>query len=1196
MEKNYNIILHSYKNGYIAEANIGESKSGKFTDYELIFIVDRSGSMLRSYPILINKLIPYLLDKLKFPENKPTHFITFEDFVDYRMFTKSDFLNCKEDAFGAIEKMTDIFPQLRKIFIPKNEKTPFRVLTLSDGEIVVEEERRKVPILASELSEELKGKFRINSQAIRYFTSSAQPDTLALASVLQLNTVKEATLIDIKWDDPYSESGDKIYELFKDDGFDCHITLKSNKECIKPNPWTDSKGEMPLFIGKNFFWVENFDEKTEFKISINDEEFKMNIQKGEEINMSNYGIILASKISEFLNKLKILKVVNSENSKKEIEKIVQNFKKFEDSLEKTKEEEDITLKDGKLASRIVYLQKLINKRKGLISNQMDKIKNDDRLRDFNSQQTADYLRCVDDTKLGKSLAKRALNTGDINQSFNEIEEISRHVEDLNKIENSSLPLSFYSTCTTLESLKEMCKIVKEPFYKDLEVSDILKLFNIVGIACNGKIGEYPDPSVYLVKNIYPGCYISMADIATAEEYSKGNKHLEVPGTKEEINNCIPIFPDEKIYNFLKMCPTILELLAGLGMRRVLGQIPLTFESLILSGLWKMIGILKGKKSEINIKTFMEICNSMKLVCGNKYDSVIDVIKEQLKNKEYKNGLYINNYGLFQMLPVLYNCAKNKTFNKEELQKIFRAMLRFEVYKNIRTKIRKSEKKEEFIKESINAALGIDFEKYGAKLPELFQKKIDPQFNDQYHINKDVIKEYLKAIGWTEMIPYSYILFSALLDPSVDALESLKNVKEYKFENIKEEFGIKYDFDKFIIFNVVQSFVYKDKIDRDNENQQVMKIMDSNNEEEVDKFLKDQTKHIYAAEYNIENQKQIKKQFEIISSELIDKIISSKELSEFNDLMKNGITKGYLTHKISNDSSKGYIDLKRKLLDETIDIPLRYEKLKAILSGKDEKGADLWNNGNVLRTHRKEYQVFIQKNNPKLWEEICKINLEHKYREKINRQGHSNTKKSYWAFGYDTLQDFYELSNKNDIEKYKSIHNNCCGLGEPEKRIKNLKKIERKRKRKEFREKKKGNDKTNNKTDKKNKDNNSDVEMIEGEGEGRRIGRGVGRVRGTGRGRRGGYGYRSRGRRSRIRAPVYRGRSRGRGGERGRGRGGSLYPKEEMDDYSYEDEEYDEEMEKPIVGRKKKRTEKKIKQKEKEEKKMSKKIRKLSSKK
>ena len=156
MSKGYDLILHSYKSGYIAEAVIDESKSGKYTDYELIFIVDRSGSMSSSYPILINKIIPYLLDKLKFPENKQTHFITFEDYVDYRKFTKKDFLNCNEPAPGAIEKMTDIFPQLRKIFIPQNEKTPFRILTLSDGEIVVAEERRKVPILASELSEEIK--------------------------------------------------------------------------------------------------------------------------------------------------------------------------------------------------------------------------------------------------------------------------------------------------------------------------------------------------------------------------------------------------------------------------------------------------------------------------------------------------------------------------------------------------------------------------------------------------------------------------------------------------------------------------------------------------------------------------------------------------------------------------------------------------------------------------------------------------------------------------------------------------------------------------------------------------------------------------------------------------------------------------------------------------------------------------------
>ena len=351
----------------------------------------------------------------------------------------------------------------------------------------------------------------------------------------------------------------------------------------------------------------------------------------------------------------------------------------------------------------------------------------------------------------------------------------------------------------------------------------------------------------------------------------------------------------------------------------------------------------------------------------------------------------------------------------------------------------------------------------------------------------------------------------------------------------------------------------------------MKIIDSNNEEEVDKFLKDQVKHIYSAEYTKENQKQIKKQFEIISTELTDKLISSKELSEFNLLMKNGITKGYLTHKISNDSSKGYIELKKKILDEKVDVPLRYEKLKAIISGKDEQGNDLWNNGNAIRTHRKDYQVFIQKNKPEIWEEISKANLEHKYREKINRQGHSNTKKSYWALGFDTLQDFYELSKDKDVKEYKKLHNNCCGLGDQKKSLKNLKKIEHKKKRKEFRQKKKESD---NKEDKKQEDkkiNDMNSEENKDEKEFRR-------PRGRHRGYRG-----------------YRGRKRLRGGRK---------PKVETDikpmKKDYSEEEYsgersysdDEEIENPIVGRKKKRAEKNKKKKEKMDKKMDRKLNKL----
>ena len=85
---NKDIILYPFQKGYIAETNIEESNIGNNSNYELIFIIDRSGSMSDSYPILIKKLIPHLLDILKFPENKITHFIAFEDFVEYRKFTK----------------------------------------------------------------------------------------------------------------------------------------------------------------------------------------------------------------------------------------------------------------------------------------------------------------------------------------------------------------------------------------------------------------------------------------------------------------------------------------------------------------------------------------------------------------------------------------------------------------------------------------------------------------------------------------------------------------------------------------------------------------------------------------------------------------------------------------------------------------------------------------------------------------------------------------------------------------------------------------------------------------------------------------------------------------------------------------------------------------------------------------------------
>ena len=94
-EEEYTMKVHKAKIGYVAELYIQEKKDSTKPreDIELVFIVDRSGSMSSYYPKIFNKIIPLLLDKLHYPENKDVHYITFESSTEYRSIKKSTFIN-----------------------------------------------------------------------------------------------------------------------------------------------------------------------------------------------------------------------------------------------------------------------------------------------------------------------------------------------------------------------------------------------------------------------------------------------------------------------------------------------------------------------------------------------------------------------------------------------------------------------------------------------------------------------------------------------------------------------------------------------------------------------------------------------------------------------------------------------------------------------------------------------------------------------------------------------------------------------------------------------------------------------------------------------------------------------------------------------------------------------------------------------
>ena len=95
-----------------------------------------------------------------------------------------------------------------KNFLEKyNMNKNVRILTISDGELFDQEET--VNYSNQVVNSIKKNNLLVNSQAIRFFTSSSQPDTRGLSSCLQFSNISNPTLIDI-------EANNYKYENYED--------------------------------------------------------------------------------------------------------------------------------------------------------------------------------------------------------------------------------------------------------------------------------------------------------------------------------------------------------------------------------------------------------------------------------------------------------------------------------------------------------------------------------------------------------------------------------------------------------------------------------------------------------------------------------------------------------------------------------------------------------------------------------------------------------------------------------------------------------------------------------------------------------------------------------------------------------------------------------------------------------------------
>ena len=1054
------LLTYKYKKKYLANidlSNLDIKNASK--DTKFIVILDQSGSMGQSVPKIVNVIIPMILNKLS--DQSTATLITFSD--ESKVFSGDSVYFSKLELYATgCTYMNTALVKLEEILDKLEDGISIRILVFSDGEL---HDQDKTMQLSSKIAEKFKGKFRINSQAIRYYTSTyAEPDTRGLSSVLQLNSINVTPkLEDVNNSVEVDVISDKICEYYINDGLGLNVKLKSKFNNLYNNPWEKPVNEIRLLKGKNAFWIDvddNFSQENP-NLSLEGLEgvtFELKVTPGQALNQDNYKAVLNDNINFFIKKLKILKIVNTEESQKEIDQIVSFFESLEDSLFS-----GATNFDEKLSSRKRLVQTLIKKRKTSIINEMKAIQNDNKVSQLNSKQQAEYLRAIDvNDKTGKNLAKRAFTEG-IN--FDEVtkKEILQMKENLPKLieklkqknfDATTLSISFFSTSNTLEGIQTVCDIVDDKeIFDGITTIDVIRLLNIVGIGCDAEIGNFPDPMTYRIKEIYPGCYVSLSDVLDVSEKNMGENALVDFNTKKKIINVIPCFEDQDIHKFLlDNCPKLLEYTASIGMRRVLADVNYTYDYTILAGIWDLIMKIMRENSEVNNHIFCNLVNSYIVASRDHFSYLYPILENQL-NDTSKLSIFMNNNGVTNMTsPIIHILRTYTEENKKKIiPRILRALFQYETYLVCRKMIRSNETGDnKYINGYLEDLLGINYEKYGTPLGEMFDTPpLKVEYCDKYFMNEEKVLDFYKRHYWINYVPFIIQYYEAYIESEKnDIKEVFKKIPEKTEENMKKLLEVD-DFRKFQLYCLVQSFLFKEKQDRSDTDKKVMKIIDLKYTEDAEKMIKNYVKGQYANDFAFRTQQMNKQRIEILKNELVDKMVKAETLDEYKDLFINGITRGIFTHKISDPSSKGVLDLKNKLLSDE-EFPIKIKKIVVFMSGhiKDEK---VWNKGEAYRPcfpECKEYFNRIGKG--ELYMEIIKkCHCVHIYRDLPNRQGHSNEKPSYWACGFDTLSAYFKASDESQIQQYKTLHYNCCGVNSGLNETKKEKKEERKNKKREF---------------------------------------------------------------------------------------------------------------------------------------------------
>ena len=998
-----------------------------------IVILDSSGSMGHHTRKICTQILPQVFNTLNYPPETQHHIIDFQSNTSYKVMTSHELQKNPICSAGC----TFISPTFKKLISLLNSDTQYRLLVISDGDVhdidqALEEANQAKTIIKN---------YKINVQTVRYFTSSSQPDTRALASFLQFNTITKPILVDVDGNGNDYQIATTISNLFLDDTVS--YTLSTPVPIFKSKPWsTTLTDKITVYNEQSSLWLSMIPDK----IKINDKEYTVNNTINDPISEENVHTLLSNELDKHLNYLKLLKVVNNEVSRNEIIIIVDYFSKLEHSLLVNSSQKNDSASLNSLKHRCNVFKNVIDKKKKSLFHEFARIANDEKVSKLNSANMATWLRTMDVSKNTKALARRATTNNNAG-SFDaldfsgilrsEVLNMKNNFHEIEDIDSSQHNASFYSQATTLDGIRELCSNTVE-IINELEATDILQLVNIVGVACNATIGDYPDSMSFRVTNMFPGCYISISDLTFISEQNTkyGTPNIIYPpGLPQvpvnQITNVIPIFENKRIHTFLlKYAPNMLEFSASVGMRRIISGVHMTYCYTLCGGLWKLVELLDKNKSTINACTFNTLTDVYNYVADKHFNHMLKLVDKPISPGDEDLSYFINNSGITNMINPIYNMIK--TGKTQYLSNVIRSAYSYEASQMIRSYLKKLNHQDRKLASlnTLKTLLGINYNKYGKSPNPTFVPE-DPniKFHDGYELNDDLYKQLVDLLSKLDYVVLLPDLFTTIIKNNDDkTVELIKMLPPLNDEYFGRVLGINYDINYFKLATIVQSLQYFDKRDRvDSENLKML-ITDLENFKNakfvITNFITRQYKEYYG------NQLVAKKNEEkkLMINKLVNAMCNCTTLKEYKKLFKYGLEYEGTTFKILNINSLGFSELLKQIFESPNTNGQGY-KLSILFLGTYEDKI-IWNGGNSLRVVLSNYKEMFKNLNLldtyKYIKSHMRSSLKHIYRSLPNRQGHSNDFPSFYAFGYLSMEAMKANVTKEFWDNYNREHHNCCG--------------------------------------------------------------------------------------------------------------------------------------------------------------------------